>query len=97
MPINFTLISTNLNATSANPDSTSGTQDQHYIFTGTPCEVYSFTVTAMAPGVASSGPSEEVTGNIPSSPDISLIENTLQYSLIRTADDNFTLNVTVQV
>ena len=100
VPINFTLNSTSLNATSAKPNLTPGIQDQHYIFTvesSTPCEAYSFTVTAMAAGVASSGASEEVIGSIPSPPDISLIGNTLQHSLIRTAEGSFTLIVTFQV
>ena len=97
--MNFTLTATNLNASSAEPMVISGIQDQHYVFTAeNRCDVYSFQVTAMATGVNRSDPSAVFTRTIPSTPDISLVEdNVLEHSLAKLPGDIFTLMVRIQV
>ncbi len=100
VPVNSTLTAMNLNASNAKRIVISEVRDQHYIFTvenSTSCDVYSFQVTAMAAGVGSSDPSAVLTRSIPSPPDISLVENSLEHFLAKTACGEFTLVVTIQV
>ena len=94
--VNFTLTAINLN------DSTTqiiSTQEQHHIFSvrdSTSCDTYSFQVTAMADS-GDSDPSEVITRSIPSLPDISLVVNSVDHSLAKTANSQFTLNIRIQV
>ena len=96
--VNFTVTVTNLNDSSTGPMEVSGIQDQHYIFTledSTSCDVYSFQVTAMN-GAGTGTPSEIITRSLPSLPDISPVQDSLQHSLVRTAD-GIVLEVTFNV
>ena len=96
--VNFTVTVTNLNDSSTGPMEVSGIQDQHYIFTledSTSCDVYSFQVTAMN-GAGTGTPSEIITRSLPSLPDISPVQDSLQHSLVRTAS-GVTLSVTFNV
>ncbi len=72
---------------------------QHYNFTmeGDPssCDVYTFQITALNDAGASD-PSEIITRSLPSLPDISQVEDSLQHSLVNT-EDGITLNVTFDV
>ena len=98
MEVNFTVTVTNLNDSSTGPMEVSGMQDQHYIFTledSTSCDVYSFQVTAVN-GAGTGTPSEIITRSLPSLPDISTVQDSLQYSLVRTAS-GVTLSVTFNV
>ena len=74
-------------------------QTQHYIFTDNnrarPCDVYNFHVTARNDaGIGNS--SEIVTGSLPSLPDISAVEDSLQHSLAK-ANGSVTLRVQFNV
>ena len=92
--VNFTVTVTNLNG----PMEVSGIQDQHYIFTledGTSCDVYSFQVTAVN-GAGTGTPSEIITRSLPSLPDISPVQDSLQHSLVRTTS-GVTLSVSFNV
>ena len=96
--VNFTVTFTNLNDSSTGPMEVSGIQDQHYIFTlqdSTLCDVYSFQVTAVN-GAGTGTSSEIITRSLPSLPDISSVQNSIQYSLVRTAS-GVTLNITFNV
>ena len=58
--MNYTLTVLNLNTTSAQPIIIAGLLDQHYVFeTSRPCDVYSFTVTAVT-AAGNSTPSQEI-------------------------------------
>ena len=62
-------------------------QQQYYILTiedASPCDVYSFQVTAVNDAGASE-PSEIITRNLPSLPDLSLVEDSLYHSLVKGA------------
>ena len=102
VPVNFTLIIMNLNASIPESIIVPGIRDRHYTFTvenSTSCDLYSFRVTAVADAVMSD-PSEAIVSSIPSLPDTFSIENSLQYSLIRTGLQNeseVSLNVTFKV
>ena len=94
----FTVTVTNLNDSSTGPMEVSGIQDQHYIFTiedSTSCDVYSFQVTAMN-GAGTGTPSQITTRSLPSLPDISPVQDSLQHSLVRTSS-GVTLSVTFNV
>ena len=96
--VNFTMTVTNLNDSSTGPMEVSEIQDQHYIFTlgdNTSCDVYSFQVTAVN-GAGTGTPSEIITRSLPSLPDISPVQDSLQHSLVRTAS-GITLSVTCNV
>ena len=96
--VTFTVTVTNLNDSSTGPMEVSGIQDQHYIFTledSTSCDVYSFQVTAVN-GAGTGTPSEIITRILPSLPDISPVQDSLQHSLVRTAS-GVTLSVTFNV
>ena len=93
--VNFTVNVTNLNDSSTGPMEVSGIQDQHYIFTlgdSTSCDVYSFQVTADN-GAGTGTPSEIITRSLPSLPDISPVQDSLNHSLVRTARLSVTFNV----
>ncbi len=97
----FTLNATNLDDTSSESIIISGISQQHYIFTptgggNTSCDVYTFQITALNESGASD-PSEIITRSLPSLPDISQVEDSLQHSLVYTEEDGFTLNVTFNV
>ena len=95
--VNFTVTVTNLNDSST-PMEVSGIQDQHYILTledSTSCDVYSFQVTAVN-GAGTGTPSEIITRSLPSLPDISPVQDSLQHSLVRTAS-GVTLSVSFNV
>ncbi len=96
----FTLYATNLDDTSSESIIISGISQQHYIFTptgggNTSCDVYTFQITALNDAGASD-PSEIITRSLPSLPDISQVEDSLQHSLVNT-EDGITLNVTFDV
>ncbi len=96
----FTLNTTNLDDTSSESIIISGISQQHYIFTptgggNTSCGVYTFQITALNDAGASD-PSEIFTRSLPSLPDISQVEDSLQHSLVNT-EDGITLNVTFDV
>ena len=96
--VNLTVTVTNLNDSSTGPMEVSGIQDQHYIFTledSTSCDVYSFQVTAVN-SAGTGTPSEIITRSLPSLPDISPVQDSLQHSLVRTESD-ITLSVTFNV
>ena len=98
--VTFTVTVTNLNDSSTGPmePEVSGIQDQHYIFTledSTSCDVYSFQVTAVN-GAGTGTPSETITRSLPSLPDISPVQDSLQHSIVRTAS-GVTLSVTFNV
>ena len=96
--MNFTVTVMNLNDSSTGPMEVSGIQDQHYIFTledSTSCDVYSFQVTAVN-GAGTGNTSEIITRSLPSLPDISPVQDSLQHSLARTAS-GVTLSVTFNV
>ena len=96
--VNFTVTVMNLNDSSTGPMEVSGIQDQHYIFTiedSTSCDVYSFQVTAVN-DAGTGTPSEIITRRLPSLPDISPVQDSLQHSLVRTAS-RVTLSVTFNV
>ena len=93
--VNFTVNVTNLNDSSTGPMEVSGIQDQHYIFTlkdSTSCDVYSFQVTADN-GAGTGTPSEIITKSLPSLPDISPVQDSLNHSLVKTARLSVTFNV----
>ena len=83
MTVNFTLNVTNLNYSNIG-STVSRIQQQYYILTvedPSPCDVYSFQVTAVNDAGASE-PSEIITRNLPSLPDLSPIEDSLNHSLV---------------
>ena len=97
--VNFTVTVTNLNDSSTGPMEVSGIRDQHYIFTledSTSCDVYSFQVTAMN-GAGTGTPSQIITRSLPSLPDISPVQDSLQHSLVRTASGVTLMTVTFNV
>ena len=86
--VNFTLNVTNLNNSNIGSTIVSRIQQQYYILTvedPSPCNVYSFQVTAVNDAGASE-PSEIITRNLPSLPDISSLENSLHHSLVKSAE-----------
>ena len=94
----FTVTVINLNDSSTGPMEVSGIQNQHYIFTledSTSCDVYSFQVTAVN-GAGTGTLSDIITRSLPSLPDISPVQDSLQHSLVRTAD-GIVLEVTFNV
>ena len=97
--VTFTVTVMNLNdSSSTGPMEVSGIQDQHYIFTledSTSCDLYSFQVTAVN-GAGTGTPSEIITRSLPSLPDISPVQDSLQHSLVRTAS-GVILSVTFNV
>ena len=81
----FNLTIFNLNSSSSEPVlMRTDIQTLHYNFTDNnmtrPCDVYSFQVTARN-DVGIGNPSEIITGSLPSLPDISTVEDSLQHSL----------------
>ena len=85
MTVNFTLNVTNLNNRST---IVSRMHQQYYLLTvedPSACDVYSFQVTAMNDAGASE-PSEIITWNLPSLPDISPVEDSLHHSLVKNAE-----------
>ena len=96
--MNFTVTVTNLNDPSTGPMEASGIQDQHYIFTledSTSCDVYSFQVTAVN-GAGTGTPSEIITKSLPSLPDISQVQGSLQQFLTKTTE-GIILEITFQL
>ena len=93
---NFTV--TVINQSNTRLMEVSGIQDQHYIFSienNASCDVYSFQVTAMN-GAGRSTPSQIIRRRVPSLPDISPVQDSLQHSLVRTAS-GVALSVTFNV
>ncbi len=96
----FTLNATNLDDTSSESIIISGISQQHYIFTptgggNTSCDIYTFQITALNDAGAGD-PREIITRSLPSLPDISQVEDSLQHSLVN-SEDGITLNVTFNV
>ena len=86
--VNFTLNVTNLNNSKIVSTIVSRIQQQYYILTvedPSPCDVYSFQVTAVNDAGASE-PSEIITRNLPSLPDLSPVEDSLCHSLVKSAE-----------
>ena len=76
------------------------TRNQHLIFTAlgnASCDTYSFQVRAMADSGNSEPSEESAPVSIPSLPDISLVENSLNHSLVKTSDGEFVLTIALQV
>lgn len=98
IPTLFTLTVINLNDSTSIPYIVSGIPDQHYVFVRenappTSCDVYRFQVAASDnPNIQS----DVVTRSVPSLPDISPLETSLQHSL-EPAQNRFTLNVAFNV
>ena len=95
--VTFTVTVMNLNDSSTGTMEVSGIQDQHYIFTledSTSCDVYSFQVTAV--NGAGTNSSDIITRSLPSLPDISPVQDSLQHSLLRT-ESGVSLSVTFNV
>ena len=87
MTVNFTLNITNLNKSNIGSIIVPRLQQQYYILTvedPSPCDVYSFQVTAVNDAGASE-PSEIITRNLPSLPDLSSLEDSLHHSLVKSA------------
>ena len=87
MTVNFTLNVTNLNNSKIVSTIVPRIQQQYYISTvedPSPCDVYSFQVTAVNDAGASE-PSEIITRNLPSLPDLSSVEDSLHHSLVKSA------------
>ncbi len=97
--LKFILTVTNLNSSSSQPLVITNNTTQHYNFTmeGNPssCDVYAFQITALN-GAGASDSSEIITRSLPSLPDISQVEDSLQHSLVNT-EDGIKLNVTFNV
>ena len=96
----FNLTIFNLNSSSSEPVlMRTDIQTQHYIFTdgnrARPCDVYSFQVTARN-DAGMGNPSEIITGSLPSLPDMSAVEDSLQHSLAK-ADGSVTMRVQFNV
>ena len=86
--VNFTLNVTNLNNSNIGSTIVSRIQQQYYILAvedPSPCDVYSFQVTAMNDAGAGE-PSEIITRNLPSLPDLSPVEDSLHHSLVKSAE-----------
>ena len=86
--VNFTLNVTNLNNSKIVSTIVPRIQQQYYISTvedPSPCDVYSFQVTAVNDAGASE-PSEIITRNLPSLPDLSPVEDSLHHSLVKSAE-----------
>ena len=84
MEFNFTLNVTNLNASNTEPLTERGIRNLYYIFTDNSpnCDVYRFQVSALnEAGVTNSN--EIITRSLPSLPDISAVEDSLQHSLAK--------------
>ncbi len=99
--LQFILTVTNLNSSSSQPLVIPNITTQNYNFTmeGDPssCDVYAFRITALNDAGASD-PSEVITRSLPTSPDISQVEDSLQHSLVNTKDaDGLKLNVSFDV
>ncbi len=98
----FTLNTTNLDDTNSESIIISGISQQHYIFTptgggNTSCDVYTFQMTALnGAGASDPSASEIITRSLPSLPDTSQVEDSLQHYLVNTEDD-LKLNVTFDV
>ena len=85
--VNFTLNVTNLNNSNIVSTIVSRIQQQYYILTvenPSPFDIYSFQVTAVNDAGASE-PSEIITRNLPSLPDLSPVEDSLHHSLVKGA------------
>ncbi len=97
--LQFILTVTNLNSSSNQPLVIPNITTQHYSFTmeGDPsiCDVYTIQITALNDAGASDS-SEIITRSLPTLPDISQVEDSLQHSLVNT-EDGITLNVTFNV
>lgn len=94
----FILTATNLDDSNTSLIIESGITNQYRIFTIediTSCDFYSFQVVATNGG-GSSRPSDSITSNFPSLPDISPIKDSLYHSLVKTVD-GVILNVTFDV
>ena len=86
--VNFTLNVTNLNNSKIGSTIVSRIQQQYYIFSTedlSPCDVYNFQVTAVNDAGAGE-PSEIITRNFPSLPDLSPVEDSLHHSLVKGAE-----------
>ena len=85
MTVNFILNITNLNNSNIGSTVVPRLQQQYYILTVedySPCDVYSFQVTAVNDAGASK-PSEVITRNLPSLLDLSPVEESLHHSLVK--------------
>ena len=95
----FNLTIFNINSSSSEPVlMRTDIQTLHYVFTddmsqSRPCDVYSFQVTARN-DVGIDNSSEIITGSLPSLPDISAVEDSLQHFLVKDAELNVA-NLTV--
>ena len=101
VPVNFTLITTYLNASVPESKNITEIQDQYYVFleNNTSCDIgfYNFQIVATTADEISSGPSEIIIKSIPSPPGTPLIEGVQEHSLFKTANGGFTLIVNHQV
>ena len=89
MTVNFTLNVTNLNNSNIGSTIVSRIQQEYYILTvedSSPCDVYSFQVTAVNDAGASE-PSEIITRSLPLPPDLSPVEDSLHHSLVKGAGE----------
>ena len=96
--MNFTLNATNIDDSNIGSTVVSGIKQQSYTLTvenPSPCDVYSFQVTAVNDAGASK-PSEIITRSFPSLPDISPAEDSLHHSLAKTTEA-LTLNIMFNV
>lgn len=96
--IRFSLTVLNLNSSRHMPNVVSEIQDPHYRFEitdNTSCDVYRFHVIAMYSSISSNS-SDSITSSFPSLPDIFPVENSLQHSLVKSAEGvtlSFSFNV----
>ena len=99
IPINFTLFAINLNTTDdVQTTQKTGIRDQYLAFvvdSPTSCDSYSFTVAAVN-RVGQGDSSEATIATLPSIPDLSLVEDSLEHSLNKSGD-RFLLTVSVMV
>ena len=85
MTVNFTLNVTDFHDSNIVSIIVSRIQQQYYILTvedPSPCDVYSFQVTAVN-NAGASEPSEIITRNLPLLPDLSPVEDSLHHSLVK--------------
>ena len=97
VPVDFTVLISNLNDSSAPPIQEGGIRDHHYVLTIAGCgDVYSVQVIARN-DAGSSNISEPLEVSVPSIPDVAPIEDSLQYSLAKSSLTGVTLTVTLNV
>ena len=97
IPTQYTLTIVNLNDSTSN--TVALTHDRNYMFTArnvpfTSCDLYRFRVAVLNNADIQSA---VITKSVPSLPDVSLLEGSLQHSLLPTAQNEFTLHVTFNV